>query len=64
MRKAVSATILMIVQAPIVPPTIGPRLCFFSPPLPAPGEDDEEVGVVAGLGVSVTVTTFTLVEAP
>ena len=63
MRKAVSATILMIVQAPIVPPTIGPRLCFFSAPLPVPGEDDE-VGVVAGLGVSVTVTTFTLVEAP
>lgn len=62
MRKAARATRERIIQPPTVPPMIGARDCFFCPASALVGED--EVGVVAGEGVAVTVTTIADGVAP
>lgn len=58
-RNAAKATRERMVQPPIVPPTIGPRDCFFSP-VALPVEDGLEVGVFTG--EAVTVITMTGVD--
>lgn len=56
MKKAARATSETMVQPPTVPPMMGPRDCFFAPPL-LPLLVSEVVGDVIGDSVTVTVRT-------